>query len=103
MTSRINNNSRSATLPCIECGRMLRFRIVNEVVVGSEGRIVANVPCAVCPDCVESLLDRMVDPPGLICIDRLSPELAQGLLKIFAFLLPRLEALEFFKRLFPEI
>jgi len=82
---------------------MLRFRIVNEVVVGSEGRIVANLPGAVCPDCIEPLLDKVADPPGLICIDRLSPELAQGLLESFTFLLPKSQALEFFKRLFPEI
>jgi hypothetical protein len=45
----------------------------------------------------------MADPPGLICIDRLSPELAPGLLESFTLLLPKAEALEFFKTLFPEI
>jgi hypothetical protein len=103
MTNRINNNSRIVTLPCIECGRLLRFRIVNEVVVESEGRIVANVPCAVCPDCAEPLLDKVADPPGLICIDRLSPVLAREILQSFAFLLSRSEAFGFFAVLFPEI
>jgi hypothetical protein len=82
---------------------MLRFRIVNEVVVESEGRIVANVPCAVCQDCVESLLNRVPDPPRLVCFEGLSAILAREILQSFAFLLSRSEAIGFFAVLFPEI
>jgi len=90
-------------IPCIECKRILRFRILDGVVVEGEGRIACNIPGAVCEDCAESLLDKVADPPGLVCFEGLSPELAQGLLESFEFLLPKAEALEFFKTLFPEI
>jgi hypothetical protein len=103
MTNRINNNSRIVTLPCIECGRLLRFRIVNEVVVESEGRIVANLPAAVCPDCIEGLLSLVPDPPGLLFFHELSLILAQELLRSFKFLQPKSKAMELFEQLFPEI
>ena len=98
-----NNNERIVHIPCIQCKRILRFRIRDSIVVEVEGRIACNIPGAVCPDCIESLLDRVADPPGLICIERLSPVLAQGLLESFEFLLPKAEALKFLKKLFPEI
>ena len=90
-------------LSCIECSRSLRFRIENDVVVEGEGKIAINVPGAVCEDCVDLLLSRVADPPGLVCINRLSPILAREILRSFTFLLPRSEALEFFAVLFPEI
>ena len=90
-------------LPCIECGRSLRFRIENEVVVQGEGKIACNVPCAVCEDCVETLLEKVSDPPGLVCIEGLSAIVAREILHSFTFLLPRSEALEFFEVLFLEI
>jgi len=96
------NNIRIVNMPCIECRRMLKFRIRDDVVVEGEGRIVANVPGAVCPDCMESLLDRVADPPGLVCIEGMSSIMAEELLQSLEFLLPREEAVEFFKRLFPE-
>jgi hypothetical protein len=96
------NNIRIVNMPCIECGCILRFRIRDDVVVEGDGRIVANVPGAVCPDCMESLLDRVADPPGLVCIEGLSSIMAEDLLQSLEFLLPRQEAVEFFKRLFPE-
>ena len=90
-------------LRCVECGRMLRFRIENDVVVVGEGKIACNVPCAVCEDCVDLLLSRVADPPGLIIFDGLSAIVAREILKSFAFLLPRSEAVEFYISLFPEI
>ena len=90
-------------LSCVECGRSLRFRIENGIIVEGEGRIAINVPCVVCEDCVDLLLSRVADPPGLVCINRLSPVLVREILKSFAFLLPRSEAFRFFEVLFPEI
>jgi len=101
MTS--NNNDRSVTITCIECGRKLKFRIENDVVVESEGRIAINIPSAVCLDCVESLLGRVADPPGLVCINQLSQILAREILQGFTFLRPKSEASRFFEALFPEI
>ena len=40
----INNNDRSVSIPCIECGRMLRFRIENGIIVEGEGKIAINIP-----------------------------------------------------------
>lgn len=97
------NNIRVVNIPCIECGCILRFCIKDDAVFDGEGRIVANIPGAVCPDCVESLLDRIADPPGLVCIEEMSLLMAQYLLQSLEFLLQRQEAVEFFKRLFPEI
>ena len=102
MTSKINKNTRNVKIPCIECGCMLKFRIKDDVVVEGDGRIACNVPGAVCPECVESLLDKVADPPGLVCVNELSPILAQELLLNFTFLLTSSEALEFFVSLFPE-
>lgn len=99
----INNNCKNVTVPCIECGCPLRFHIENEVVIDGEGRIAINVPCAVCSDCVESLLEKVPDPPGLIIFEGLSLEMAGELLRSFTFLLPRREAVDFFRLLFPEI
>ena len=90
-------------LSCVECGRSLRFRIENEVIVQGEGRIACNIPGAVCLDCVESLLNRVADPPGLVYINRLSPILAREILRSFVFMLPRSEFVEFFATLFPEV
>jgi len=87
-------------LCCIECGRSLRFHIENEVVVEGEGKIVINVPCAVCDSCVDALLDRVADPPGLVIFEGLSAIVAQELLRSFTFLLPESDATRFFKRLF---
>jgi hypothetical protein len=103
MVDRINNNRRCVTIPCIECNSMLEFRIEGDVVVEADGRIAINVPCVVCEDCVESLLDRVADPPGLIIFDGLSAILVREILRSFAFLLSRSEAIGFFSVLFPEI
>ncbi len=99
----IINNGKNVTIPCIECGHSLRFRIENEVVVDGEGRIACNIPCAVCPDCVESLLSRVADPPGLLCVEGLSSVMVEELLRSFTFLLSKAEAVEFFASLFPEV
>jgi hypothetical protein len=99
----VNNNDRSVTISCVECGHMLEFHIENGVVVLGEGRIACNVPCAVCRDCVEALLDRVADPPGLVCFEGLSSILAREILKSFTFLLPKSEAAKFFASIFPEI
>ena len=90
-------------LSCIECGLSLRFRIENGIIVEGEGRIAINVPGAVCEDCVESLLNRVADPPGLVCIEGLSSIMAREIMKSFTFLLPRSEAVRFSEMLFPEI
>jgi hypothetical protein len=99
----INNNDRSVSIPCIECGRMLKFRIENSIVVDGEGKIAINIPAAVCEDCLGSLLNRVADPPGLVCFEGLSPILVREILKSFTFLLPKSEAAKFFAVLFPEI
>ena len=102
MTSKINKNTRNVKIPCIECGCILKFRIRDDIVVGGDGRIACNLPGAVCPECVESLLGKVADPPGLVCINELSPILAQELLLNFTFLRSQSEAVEFFISLFPE-
>lgn len=99
----INNNNRSVSIPCIECNRMLMFRIENGIIVKGEGKIAISIPCAVCEDCVDLLLSRVADPPGLVCINRLSLVLAREILRSFTFLLPRSEAAKFFASLFSEI
>ncbi len=99
----INNNNRSVSIPCIECNRMLMFRIENSIIVNGEGKIAINIPAAVCEDCVDLLLSRVDDPPGLIIFDGLSAIAAREILKSFAFLLPRSEAFSFFASLFPEV
>ena len=99
----INKNFRIVNIPCINCGCSLRFGIENDVVVEGDGRIICNVPGAVCPDCIESVLDIVADPPGLICFNGLSLTMAQDLLRNFKFLLPPPEAADFFSSLFPEV
>ena len=102
MTKLINKKIRNVEIPCIECKIMLKFRIRNDIVVEGDGVIAVNLPAAICPGCVESLLDRVADPPGLVCIKELSPILAREILQSFTFLLPKSEAIEFFALLFPE-
>jgi hypothetical protein len=88
---------------CVECGGILKFCIKNEVVVEGDGVIAINFPGAVCQECIESVLERVNDPPALVCIKNLSPILARELLLSFAFLLPSSEAVKFFSTLFQEI
>jgi len=90
-------------MPCIECGRMLRFRIENDIIVEGEGKIAINIPAAVCLDCIDLLLSRVADPPGLIIFDGLSAIVAREIMKSFTFLLPRSEAAKFFASFFPEV
>jgi hypothetical protein len=99
---KIDKNTRIVQIPCIECGRLLNFRIENETVVEGDGVIAVNFPGAVCRDCIDSALSQVSDLPGLICIKEMSPILAKELLRNFSFLLPRSEAIEFFALLFPE-
>lgn len=99
----IDNNSKNVSIPCKECGRMLRFRIQNEVVVGGEGKIAINVPAAVCEGCVDRLLGRVGDPPGLVIFDGLSAIVAREMVESFPLLLSKSEALKFLTTLFPEL
>jgi hypothetical protein len=89
-------------IPCVECGRTLVFRIENETVVEGEGVIAVNFPGAVCHDCIDSVLDKVEDPPGLVCIKNLSPILAKELLLNLKFLRYPSQAVKLFVSLFPE-
>ncbi|MDD5700639.1 MAG: hypothetical protein PHU23_01200 [Dehalococcoidales bacterium] len=103
-SSKTNKNIRNVEIPCIECGRTLKFHIEDDIVVlEGDGVIAVNFPGAVCHDCIDSVLDKVKDPHGLVCIKNLSPILAQELLLSFTFLLPLSEAVKFFSTLFPEI
>ena len=64
--------------------------------------IAVNFPAAICPECIDSVLNLVSDPSGLICIKEMSPILASELLRSFTFLLPLSEAMKFFALLFPE-
>jgi hypothetical protein len=55
---KIDRIVRNVKIPCVECGSVLKFRIENEIVVEGEGRIVCNIPGAVCHDCIDSVLIR---------------------------------------------
>ena len=91
----INNNDRSVSIPCIECGRMLKFRIKNDIVVEGEGKIACNVPAAVCQDCVGIVVEvGWQTLPASLCFDGLSAIVAREILESFTFLLPRSEAVQ---------
>jgi hypothetical protein len=90
-------------VPCVGgCGNLLKFHIENEIVVEGEGVIAVNFPGAVCQDCINTVLGKEADPPGLICVKRLSPILAREFLLDFDFLLPLSEAVKFFASLFQK-
>jgi hypothetical protein len=99
---KIDKIVRDVKIPCVECGCILKFHIENDVVIEGEGRIACNIPGAVCPDCIESVLDKVEDPPGLVCIKNLNPIMAEEFLQNFKFLLPLSQAADFFISLFPE-
>jgi hypothetical protein len=99
--NRIDKNARNVMMPCIECRKMAKFHVENEIVKEGEGIIAVNIPCAVCQDCVHSVLDRVADPPGLVCIKNLSPVLVEEIIESLDFLLPRESAVEFFRSIFP--
>ncbi|MHB8118782.1 MAG: hypothetical protein ACYDHX_08655 [Methanothrix sp.] len=98
-----NKSIRNVKVPCLECGRILKFRIENEIIVAGDGVIAFNFPGAICHDCIDSVLDKVADPSGLVCIKNLSPIMAKELLLSFTFLLPLSEAVKFFVSLFPEL
>ena len=97
------SNNRSVALPCVQCGKSLRFCVANDLVIEGEGIIACSVPCAVCPECLDRLLERVQDPPGLVIFDGLSAIVARELLESFPFLLKKSEAVAFFGLLFPEL
>ena len=99
----INNNDRRIIIPCIECGFKLEFHIKDDVVVDKGGLIACNLPAAICSDCVDAILAKVPDPPGIIRLEGLSQEMVRALLESFTFLLPKSEALEFFASLFPKV
>jgi hypothetical protein len=88
-------------IPCINCGRQLGFNIKTDIVT-SDSVIAINFPGAICQDCIDSVLNRMPDLPGLICLKELNPTLAQEFINNFKFMLPISEAIEFFSSLFSE-
>lgn len=97
------SNNRSVPLPCVQCGKALRFCVANDVIVGGEGRIACNLPAAVCEGCLDRLLKRVGDPTGLVIFDGLSAIVAEELLESFPLMLKKSEALKFFATLFPEL
>ena len=101
-SDKIGKNIRNVKIPCIECGDLLKFRIENDVVVEGDGVVACNIPGAVCQDCIDSVLDKVADPPGLICLIDLNPTLAQEIIQNFRFILPSSEVVRFFVTLFPE-
>jgi hypothetical protein len=93
---------KNVEVPCVECGRMLKFIIKDETVVDGVGIIAINIPGAVCQECINAVLDMVADPPGLVCIKSLTPVIAQEFLSNFKFILPLSEVVKFFGSLFPE-
>jgi hypothetical protein len=80
-SGKINKNIQNVEFLCINCGKTLNFSIKDEIVIqGSEGIIAVNLPGAICPDCVHLVLDRVADPPGLICLNKLSSTLAEEII-----------------------
>jgi hypothetical protein len=98
----MSDNVRIVKIPCIECGRVLKIRIENDIVVAGENRISINLPGVICPNCVDSVLEKVADPPGLICVRELSAVMAREIVRDFTFLLPISYSVEFFASLFPE-
>ena len=102
MTKLVNKKIRNAKVHCVECKRMLKFSIRNDIIVEGDGVIAVNFPAAICPGCINSALSQVSDPPGLICIKEMPVTLAREILQSFTFLLPKSEAIEFFASLFPD-
>jgi hypothetical protein len=98
-----SNSTRSVSLRCFICGRPLRFLVANNVVVETEGIIACNVPCSVCYNCADVLVDRLPDPPGIVCIDRLSRFVCEDLLESLPLIWAKSDAIAFFQSLFPEL
>jgi hypothetical protein len=98
----IDKTIRDIKIPCFECGKKLKFRIDGETVVEGEGVIAMNFPAAVCNACINTALDKVADPSGLMCIKNLNPILAREFLLDFKFLLPYSEAVKFFASLFTD-
>jgi hypothetical protein len=99
--NKIDKNIRNVKIPCINCGKLLDFSIKNDIVT-SDSVIAINFPGAVCQDCINSALNRVQDPPGLICLKELNPTLAQEFINNFKFMVPFPEAVTFFGSLFKE-
>ncbi len=98
------SNNRCVPLSCVQCGKAaLRFYVANDVIIEGKGRIACSVPCAVCPECVDRLLKRVQDPPGLVIFDGLSAIVAQELLENFPLMLSKSDAVKFLATLFPEL
>jgi hypothetical protein len=101
-SNKTNKNVRNVKIHCIDCGRILKFIIENGVIVESDGVIACNIPGAICHDCIESVLEKVADPPGLICIKNLDPILAREIIMNFNFLLPPSNAIDLFRSMFPD-
>lgn len=88
-------------LRCPSCNTILDNR------VSADGRcidcrLVLNIPALVCEGpCVDELLDRVPDPPGLLSVDTITPEVAFSVMLEMNFLLELKKAAEFFLQLLP--
>ncbi|MCX8013983.1 MAG: tetratricopeptide repeat protein [Rectinema sp.] len=66
-------------------------------------RLVMNIPALVCEGpCVDELLDMVPDPPGLVSVNLITPELAVSTLLEMSFLHDIKTAARFFVQLFPS-
>jgi hypothetical protein len=101
-SGKIDTNTQNVKILCIECGRTLEFRVENETIVGGDGIIAINLPSAVCHECLNTVLDKLADPPGLVCTRNLNPILAGEIIGSFDFLLSPSQAVDFFLFVFPE-
>jgi hypothetical protein len=101
-SDKIDKTIRDVKVKCIECGKSLKFRTKNEIVIEGEGVIAMNFPAAVCQGCINNALDLVADPSGLICVNNLNALLVREFLSNFKFLLPYSEAVKFFVSLFPQ-
>jgi hypothetical protein len=67
----------------------------------SDDDIAMNLPGIVCFDCSFDLVNKVPDPPGLVCVRELTPATAVAALETREFLRPAEEAVLFFIHLFP--
>jgi len=68
----------------------------------SDGRFAINTPGIVCPDCTDDVLDKVPDPPGLLCANELSAKTAGSILLETEFMRDDVDGVHFFIQLFPD-
>jgi tetratricopeptide (TPR) repeat protein len=88
---------------CLNCDRTFEIDRSNSVIfVPDDWCFAINLPGFICEDCIHEVLNVVPDPPGLISMKEITPELIFSAITSMGFINDVYSVGNFFTKLFPE-